>query len=53
MLDVLPDHVRAFVHGLQAQSSGAHWWRRATVTASGDVSFYDDDGSNWLTENGL
>jgi hypothetical protein len=30
-----------------------HWWRRATVTASGEVSFYDDDGSIWLAENGL
>jgi hypothetical protein len=30
-----------------------HWWRRATVTAFGAVTFYDDDGSAWLAENGL
>ena len=29
-----------------------HWWRRATVSAD-SVTFYDDDGSEWLTENGL
>jgi hypothetical protein len=30
-----------------------HWWRRTTVTAFGVVTFYDDDGSAWLAENGL
>jgi hypothetical protein len=30
-----------------------HWWRRATVTAAGVVSFHDDDGSAWLAESGL
>ena len=29
------------------------WWRRATVAADGAVTFYDDDGSAWLAENGL
>jgi hypothetical protein len=31
----------------------AHWWNRATVSADGGVTFYDDSGSRWLTENGL
>ncbi|MDT5101291.1 MAG: hypothetical protein QOC76_5028 [Mycobacterium sp.] len=31
----------------------SHWWLRATVTADGAVSFYDDDGSIWLAENGI
>ena len=30
-----------------------HWWCRATVSADGAVSFWDDDGSPWLAENGL
>ena len=30
-----------------------HWWCRATVSADGAVSFWDDDGSAWLAENGL
>ncbi|SUA03099.1 Uncharacterised protein [Mycolicibacterium fortuitum] len=30
-----------------------HWFHRAIVTADGAASFYDDDGSRWLAENGL
>lgn len=30
-----------------------HWWRRATVTATGAVTFYNDDASRWLAESGL
>jgi hypothetical protein len=30
-----------------------YWWRRATVSADGAVTFYDDDGSAWLAENRL
>jgi hypothetical protein len=29
-----------------------HWWRRATVTAAGAVTFYDDTGAMFLVENG-
>lgn len=30
-----------------------HWWRRAIVTPAGAVTFWEDDGSMWLAENGL
>jgi hypothetical protein len=29
------------------------WWRRATVSPHGAVTFWDDDGSAWLQENEL
>jgi hypothetical protein len=30
-----------------------HWWRRALISADGTVVLRDDDGSQWLPENGL
>jgi hypothetical protein len=30
-----------------------HWWRRAVISAGGSVEFYDNDGRQWLAENGL
>jgi hypothetical protein len=29
------------------------WWTRAVVEPDGRVSYVDDDGSLWLSENGL
>lgn len=29
------------------------WWRRAIVTVTGTVEFYDDTGRRWLEEEGL
>jgi hypothetical protein len=30
-----------------------HWWRLATVRPDETVTFRDDNGLNWLAENGL
>lgn len=31
----------------------ADWWRRAAVTATGTLKFYDDSGHAWAAENGI